>query len=98
MTAFEERKLLRGARTPNQVQKVERLLAAMRIIPLDDEAGCQAAAIRQELEVKGQGLAMADYLIAGICLSRNAILLTRNRAHFERVSGLSLGRLYLQGG
>ena len=34
---------------------------------------------------------MADYLIAGICLDRNAILLTRNRDHFERVQGLSLG-------
>jgi predicted nucleic acid-binding protein len=33
---------------------------------------------------------MADYLIAGVCLSRSAILLTRNRAHFERVRGLSI--------
>ncbi len=33
---------------------------------------------------------MADYLIAGICLSRNAMLLTRNRAHFERIPGLHL--------
>ena len=36
---------------------------------------------------------MADYLIAGICLERGAILLTRNLDHFERVDGLKLGRL-----
>ncbi len=97
-TAISVFELLSGARTPIQVQKVEQLLAALRILPLDDEAGRKAAAIRRELEAGGQGLAMADSLIAGICLSRNAILLTRNRAHFERVHGLSLGRLYLQGG
>lgn len=38
-----------------------------------------------------KGLAMADYLIAGICLSRGSTLLTRNRAHFERIPELRLG-------
>jgi hypothetical protein len=35
---------------------------------------------------------MADYLIAGICLSRGSTtLLTRNRADFERIPELRLG-------
>jgi predicted nucleic acid-binding protein len=33
---------------------------------------------------------MADYTIAGTCLAHSAILLTRNREHFERVPGLTL--------
>ncbi len=90
ITAFE---LLGGARTPKHRAKVEILLAAMKIVPLDDSACREAADIRLELESKGMGLSMADYLIAGICLSRSAILLTRNRKHFERVSGLVLGTL-----
>jgi predicted nucleic acid-binding protein len=52
-----------------------------------------AAAARQDLEGKGEGIGMADYRIAGICLSRSAILLTRNRRHYERVPGLTGGRL-----
>jgi predicted nucleic acid-binding protein len=36
---------------------------------------------------------MADSLIAGIALSRSAILLTRNRRHFERVPDLALAAL-----
>lgn len=35
----------------------------------------------------------ADYLIAGIVLANRGILLTRNRDHFERVPGLTLGTL-----
>lgn len=33
---------------------------------------------------------MADSLIAGIVLTAGAMLLTRNRRHFERVAGLRL--------
>ena len=33
---------------------------------------------------------MADSLIAGIVRAAGGILLTRNPAHFERVSGLAL--------
>jgi predicted nucleic acid-binding protein len=36
-------------------------------------------------------VAREDYLIAGVCLAHTAILLTRNRKHFERVPGLVLG-------
>lgn len=37
---------------------------------------------------------MADYLIAGICLSRSAVLLTRNVRHFSRMAGLRLDPLF----
>jgi predicted nucleic acid-binding protein len=36
---------------------------------------------------------MADSLIAGIVLVHDGILLTRNRRHFERIAGLTLGSL-----
>ncbi len=90
VNAFE---LLSGAKTDRQRVKVETLLAAMTILPMSEGAARKAAAVRRELEARGQGIGMADYLIAGICLERSCILLTRNRSHFERVPGLSLGRL-----
>lgn len=85
--------LLSGAKSEQERGKVEQLLAALTIIPLDERAARTAAAIRRRLEVQGQKIGMADYLIAGICLDRSAVLLTRNREHFERVPGLTLGRL-----
>jgi predicted nucleic acid-binding protein len=91
--AFE---LLSGARTAREKEKVERILRPLLILPLDESASRLAAAMRLDLEVRGRGIGMADYLIAAICVSRSFPLLTRNRDHFERIcrsdSGLSLPR------
>jgi tRNA(fMet)-specific endonuclease VapC len=86
--AFE---LLSGARTERERKNVETLLAALQVIPVDSAASARAAEARRALEQIGAGIGLADYLIAGVCLSRSATLLTRNRAHLERVPGLTLG-------
>ncbi|MBX3166656.1 MAG: type II toxin-antitoxin system VapC family toxin [Candidatus Eremiobacteraeota bacterium] len=90
VTAFE---LLSGARRPLQRQRIDALLAAMVILPLDRDAANRAASIRLQLEAEGNPIGTADYLVAGIALEHKAILLTRNRGYFERVAGLSLGTL-----
>ena len=90
ISAFE---LWSGARTDRSARQVASLLSAMPLLPLDREAATRAAEVRRELEAAGAPIGMADYLIAGICLARSAILLTGNRAHFDRVPGLTLGRL-----
>ncbi len=85
ITVFE---LFGGAKTGKARGSIEKLLWALRIFPLDEESGATAAAIRRELEGRGTTIGMADYLIAGICQARSLPLLTRNRVHFERVTGL----------
>ena len=85
VTLFE---LLSAAKTRRARDAVEMLLSAIRILPLDEESGATAAAIRRELEGRGTTIGMADYLIAGICRARSLPLLTRNRSYFERVTGL----------
>lgn len=87
VNAFE---LLSGAGSDQARHAVEALLAPLAVLPLDAAAARAAADVRLVLEQAGQKIGMADYLIAGICLSTGASLLTRNRAHFERVPGLVL--------
>ena len=87
LSAFE---LLGGSGEEAERRKVEDLLAALRILALDSEATVIAATLRRELEARGETIGLADYLIAGICLSHSASLLTRNRRHFDRVPGLRL--------
>jgi tRNA(fMet)-specific endonuclease VapC len=89
ITAFELRS---GAHSPKQRNGVEALLTAMTILPFTEEDAVVAANIRQELEGSGQGIGMADYMIAAICRSSDSVLLTLNRKHFERVSGLRVSR------
>lgn len=88
--AFE---LLRGAGSKGTRRQVERLLAPLSLLPFDDRAANAAADVRLELEAEGGGIGMADYLIAGICLSRSADLLTRNRDHYSRIGDLELSDL-----
>jgi tRNA(fMet)-specific endonuclease VapC len=92
-TAVSVFELLSGAKSPEEQEKVERLLVALTVLGFDRAAGEAAAEARGQLEGEGRGIGLADYLIAGVCLARDAVLLTRNREHFERIPGLTLGRL-----
>jgi len=69
---------------------VDTLLGALTILPLDAEDARCASSLRRDLERAGRSIGMADSLIAGICVRRSRILLTRTRAHFERVPNLTL--------
>lgn len=87
ITLFE---LLSGASSPSEQQKVETLLAALSILAVDEAAAITASEIRRTLQARGLGIGMADYLIAGLCLSKAYPLMTSNREHFGRVEGLEL--------
>lgn len=87
-TVISSFELLSGSRAETERARVEDLLGAIELLPLDPAAAATAAALRRELEVRGETIGLADFLIAGICLSRSASLMTRNRRHFDRVSGL----------
>jgi tRNA(fMet)-specific endonuclease VapC len=92
-TVISRFELLAGARTSPRQKTVRELLAALPCLPLDEPAADRAAEVRRSLGRDGAGIGMGDSLIAGIVLAQEGILLTRNRGHFERVSGLSLGQL-----
>lgn len=53
-----------------------------------EESAATAAHVRRTLAARGDDIGMADCLIAGICLTARATLLTNNRRHVERVDGL----------
>jgi len=72
-------------------QSVQALLDALQILPLERGSARTAAHIQGQLRLTGRTVAMADALIAGICVERGAILLTRNRRHFEDIPQLVLG-------
>ena len=92
-TVITEFELRSGIRSRREAKMVEALLGALDVFSLDPPAARRASEVRRALESEGQAIGMADSLIAGICLERDGILLTRNVKHFSRVDGLTLTRM-----
>jgi predicted nucleic acid-binding protein len=90
-TAINAFELRGGARTPAERGKVEILLEALHVLGVDGQAAALAASARRDLEARGMGIGLADYLIAGVCMARSGMLLTRNQDYFRRIPGLVLG-------
>ena len=92
-TAITRLELGVGIRGKPEEERIGRFLAAIPILAFDGDAARLAAQVGAALGREGRTIALADLAISGICLSLDAPLLTRNRAHFERVPGLRLARL-----
>lgn len=71
-------------------QRVEQLLAALVVLPLDDPADEHYADIRVALERAGTPIGSHDLLIAGHARSRGLTLVTHNLREFARVPGLKV--------
>jgi tRNA(fMet)-specific endonuclease VapC len=65
-------------------------LAQSRTFPLDPESALRAGEVAATLRAAGQDVGMADCLQAGICVRFDLPFATRNRKHFDRVTGLRL--------
>jgi predicted nucleic acid-binding protein len=94
-TAINSFELLSGAKSTAELEKVSQLLAALTVMGVSPEASERAAAVRRTLESQGQGIGLADCLIAGVCLANGGVLLTRNQEHFGRVPDLKISGRYL---
>jgi len=91
IVAFE---LLLGAklslRHDQRIAEVRSLIDQHQILPFDDRAADLASSLAAELRRKGSPVEIRDLLNASICLAAGLPLLTRNKAHYERISSLKL--------
>jgi tRNA(fMet)-specific endonuclease VapC len=69
---------------------VNSVIGTLQHIPFDSQAARETAQIRFDLERKGALIGPLDLLIAGIAISRNAILVSDNTKEFARIKGLRL--------
>lgn len=79
-----------GAESNEQRRAIRELLQEIAVSVLDADDVIEAAKIDRELRAIGQRLETRDTLIAGVARSRDLALVTRNRRHFDRVTGLRL--------
>jgi len=69
-------------------QQLNALIESVMVLPFDEVAARHAGRIRALLERQGTPIGAMDYLIAGIVLAHNAVLVTHNVAEFSRVPDL----------
>lgn len=70
--------------------RVDKTLAAVKVVPLSTGADVKYADVRTDLERKGQLIGPNDMLIAAHALALDAILVTDNVREFKRIKGLKI--------
>lgn len=80
-----------GARKKNApllTARIERLLQAIEVLPLDGDVDRAYAEVRTMLEAAGRPIAANDLLIAAHAVNEDCILVTNNLSEFVNVHGL----------
>ena len=76
--------------SPRLIDKVDKLLAQVKVLPLDARVEPHYAEIRVALEKAGQPIGHNDLLIAAHARALELTLVTDNLSGFSRVSGLAV--------
>jgi len=80
--------VVRGKYSAEALSRRDALLRLFVSLPLDDESALLAGRHRAMLEARGDGIEAYDYLISGIALANNLVVVTHNVRHFSRIPGL----------
>ena len=76
-------------KTENEKTKTKSIMDNMIVHPLDNKSASIAGRINGELIKKGSTIDPEDSMIAGIAISNNKTVLTRD-PHFNRIEGLKV--------
>ncbi|MFT7722022.1 MAG: type II toxin-antitoxin system VapC family toxin [Roseateles sp.] len=76
--------------SPRLQAKVDGVLAAIPVLPLDLPADCAYGGIRADLEAAGQPIGLNDLLIAAHARALGLTLVTDNMREFGRIPGLAV--------
>ena len=88
IAACELRFGARKKRSEVLTQRVDKLLGAIEVLPLEPGTDRIYGEIRAELESKGQPIGANDLLIAAQAIHADCVLVTDNQNEFRRVPGI----------
>jgi len=78
-----------GAKNPeHEVKRMETLTSSTITATLDVRSSRIFGIKSRELLLKGKTIGVPDIMIASICIANDLVLITRNKKHFEHITGL----------
>lgn len=75
-------------KTGREQERLDGLSAQLMVLPLTRESAMAAGKIDAELTLAGEMIGLIDAMIAAVAMENGEVLVTRNLAHFQRISGL----------
>jgi tRNA(fMet)-specific endonuclease VapC len=90
LTRYEILRGLKARQAVRQIATFEQRCRASQVFAVTDEIVAIATDIYALLHQRGQLIGDADILIAATALHHGLILVTENRAHFDRVPSLAI--------
>ena len=87
ITVFE---LYAGITGKKRIKQIDDLTTILPVFPLEAQHSLTAVEIYNELKKTGNLIGNQDILIAGICITHDIPIITRNTAHFSRISRLRM--------
>jgi tRNA(fMet)-specific endonuclease VapC len=81
-----------SARPAQNIERLERFLLPLDVVPFDAGAARAYGKVRLQLKRQGSPIGGNDLLIAAHALSLGVTLVTNNVREFERVEGLAVAR------
>jgi predicted nucleic acid-binding protein len=93
-TAINAFELFFGAykseRKKENIEEAKKLLERLEVIPMDTSAAERAGEISANLLARGEPIDFRDAMIAGLALEKGLTIVTRNKAHFNRIKDLEV--------
>jgi len=74
----------------DEENKINNFIDSIIVYPLGKQSAITSGNIHRELSKNGDIIDLEDIMIAGIVLTNNEKLITRNVKHFERIKGLKI--------
>src|SRR3989344_1102866 len=85
ISVFEVTQGIKGAR---EEKNADIFFSSIHAIPLAKKSALAGGKVRRKLMAQGITIDAEDAMIAGIAITRNETILTRNVKHFSAISGL----------
>jgi predicted nucleic acid-binding protein len=90
ISVFELFRGLRKTQNDEKIGQLQSLVNSFVVYSFSIQSAQEGGLMLANLEKKGVPIDTEDCMIAGVAKTRNEPILTRNKKHFERISGIKV--------